>query len=177
MVRPGWSHLCGTKGTMQTESDGRGREIMQARKRIGLVAHDARKQDLTEWVKYNEGTLSRHELWATGTTGRILQSQCPSLDIGRLKSGPLGGDQQLGAMIAEGRLDVLIFFTDPMSSQPHDVDVKALMRMSTVYNIVLAMTRSTADFVINSPLFQAGDYHVVHPDYAGYVRRHATESS
>ncbi len=144
---------------------------MKARKRIGLVAHDARKADLAEWVKYNEGTLSRHDLWATGTTGRMLQAQCPSLDIARLKSGPLGGDQQLGAMIAENRLDVLIFFTDPMSSQPHDVDVKALTRLSTVYNIVLAMTRSTADFVINSPLFQSADYHRVIPDYETYIQR------
>lgn len=149
---------------------------MRARKRIGLVAHDGRKKDLAEWVKFNEGTLSHHDLWATGTTGAMLQAECPSLDISRLKSGPLGGDQQLGAMIAEERLDVLIFFSDPMSSQPHDVDVKALMRMSTVYNIVLAMTRSTADFVINSPLFQSGNYNRVIPDYAGYIRRHPSET-
>jgi methylglyoxal synthase len=144
---------------------------MQARKRIGLVAHDGRKQDLSEWVKYNEGTLSHHELWATGTTGAMLCEACPSLKIGRLKSGPLGGDQQLGAMIAEGRLDVLIFFTDPMTAQPHDVDIKALTRLSTVYNIVLALTRTTADFVIHSPLFERGDYHPVRPDYAAYIRR------
>ncbi|WP_337996658.1 methylglyoxal synthase [Oleispirillum naphthae] len=144
---------------------------MRARKRIGLVAHDGRKQDLAEWVKYNEGTLSRHDLWASGTTGGMLEAVCPSLRITRLKSGPLGGDQQLGAMIAEERLDVLIFFTDPMTSQPHDVDVKALMRLSTVYNIVLALTRTTADFVIHSPLFNSGDYHPVRPDYAAYIRR------
>lgn len=149
---------------------------MRARKRIGLVAHDARKIDLTEWVKYNEGTLAQHDLWATGTTGATLQAECPSLDISRLKSGPLGGDQQLGAMIAEERLDVLIFFSDPMSSQPHDVDVKALMRMSTVYNIVFAMTRATADFVINSPLFQSGNYTRVIPDYSGYIRRKPSDS-
>lgn len=150
---------------------------MRARKRIGLVAHDGRKQDLAEWVKYNEGTLSRHDLWATGTTGGMLEAVCPSLRITRLKSGPLGGDQQLGAMIAEERLDVLIFFTDPMTSQPHDVDVKALMRLSTVYNIVLALTRTTADFVIHSPLFNSGDYHPVRPDYAAYIRRaHPGES-
>lgn len=148
---------------------------MKARKRIGLVAHDARKNDLVEWVKFNEGTLAHHDLCATGTTGRLLQSQCPSLDIARLKSGPLGGDQQLGAMIAEGNLDVLIFFTDPMSTQPHDVDVKALMRLSTVYNIVLAMTRSTADFVINSALFNRDDYRRVTPDYDAYIRRHTPE--
>lgn len=150
---------------------------MKARKRIGLVAHDARKIDLIEWVKYNEGTLSQHDLCATGTTGRLLQMECPSLDIARLKSGPLGGDQQLGAMIAEGNLDVLIFFTDPMSTQPHDVDVKALVRMSTVYNIVLAMTRSTADFVINSSLFGRDDYRRALPDYDGYIRRHAPEKA
>lgn len=144
---------------------------MKARKRVGLVAHDGRKKDLVEWVKFNEGTLSHHELWATGTTGSMLMKSCPSLRISCLKSGPLGGDQQLGAKIANGELDVLVFFTDPMTTQPHDVDVKALMRLSTVYNIVLAMTRSTADFVINSPLFEYDDYHPVRPDYSAYIRR------
>ncbi len=106
-------------------------------------------------MKNNEGTLSRHELWATGTTGAMLAEACPSLKV--------------------GRLDVLIFFTDPMSAQPHDVDVKALMRLSTVYNIVLALTRSTADFVIHCPLFERGDYHPVRPDYAAYIRRRQDE--
>lgn len=140
-------------------------------KRIGLVAHDARKQDLTEWVRFNAGTLSAHDLYATGTTGSLLMKACPELHITCLKSGPLGGDQQLGALIAEGRLDALFFFIDPMTSQPHDVDVKALMRLSTVYNIVMAMTRSTADYVINSPLFADPGYRPILPDYKGYVGR------
>ena len=144
---------------------------MLARKRIGLVAHDGRKADLCEWGTYNEATLVKHELWATGTTGGMLMDACPSLDISRLKSGPLGGDQQLGAMIADGKLDILIFFTDPMSAQPHDVDVKALTRLSTVYNIVLAMTRSTADFVIHSPLFSGDGYTRLRPDYSTYTQR------
>jgi methylglyoxal synthase len=144
---------------------------MNIRKRIGLVAHDNRKIDLKEWVEFNEGTLSRHELYATGTTGAVLMKACPSLKITRLKSGPLGGDQQLGAMICEGKLDVLIFFIDPMSTQPHDVDVKALTRLSTVYNTVLAMTRSTADFVINSPLFNDASYEPLREDYSQYTHR------
>jgi len=145
--------------------------IMAKRNRIGLVAHDGRKQDLKEWVAFNAGTLGRHELFATGTTGALLMETCPGLKVSRLKSGPLGGDQQLGAMIAEGRLDILIFFIDPMTAQPHDVDVKALTRLSTVYNIVLAMTRSTADFVINSPLFEDGAYRRKEFDYHPHLSR------
>jgi methylglyoxal synthase len=144
---------------------------MEKRKRVGLVAHDGRKQDLTEWVKFNEGTLARHQLYATGTTGKLLMQSCPSLAITCFKSGPLGGDQQMGALIAEGKLDVLIFFIDPMTSQPHDVDVKALTRLSTVYNIILAMTRSTADFVINSTFFEQQEYSPVQDDYQKYVQR------
>ena len=138
---------------------------------FGLVAHDGRKQDLTEWVKFNEGTLARHQLYATGTTGKMLMQGCPSLAITCFKSGPLGGDQQMGALIAEGKLDVLIFFIDPMTSQPHDVDVKALTRLSTVYNIILAMTRATADFVINCPFFERQDYSPATDDYQKYVQR------
>lgn len=144
---------------------------MSRGKRIGLVAHDGRKPDLTEWVKINEEKLAVHQLYATGTTGKMLMRKCPSLQITCLKSGPLGGDQQLGAQIAEGKLDVLIFFIDPMTSQPHDVDVKALTRLSTVYNIVLAMTRSTADFVISSPLFADPDWTPIKTDYQTYVLR------
>lgn len=148
--------------------------MQKARKRIGLVAHDACKHDLVEWVRFNEGTLARHELFATGTTGALLMRACPSLSITCMKSGPLGGDQQMGAMIAEGRMDILVFFTDPMTTQPHDVDVKALTRLSTVYNIVLAMTRSTADFVINSPLFENAAYKPLKPDYSAYVTRQSS---
>lgn len=144
---------------------------MSRGKRIGLVAHDGRKPDLTEWVKLNEDKLAGHALYATGTTGGLLMQKCPSLKITCLKSGPLGGDQQLGALIAEGNLDILIFFIDPMTSQPHDVDVKALTRLSTVYNIVLAMTRSTADFVIGSPLFADPEWAPIKTDYHAYVQR------
>ncbi|MDR3436142.1 methylglyoxal synthase [Telmatospirillum sp.] len=144
---------------------------MSKGKRIGLVAHDARKADLQDWVKINESKLAGHQLVATGTTGTLLMKACPSLKIGCLKSGPLGGDQQLGAMIADGKLDILFFFIDPMTNQPHDVDIKALTRMSTVYNIVLAMTRSTADFVINSPLFADETYAPTKTDYESYVHR------
>lgn len=148
---------------------------MHIRKQIGLVAHDGRKKDLTEWVRFNEGTLARHELFATGTTGHLLMQACPSLEITCLRSGPLGGDQQLGAMIAEGRLDILIFLTDPMTTQPHDVDVKALTRMCTVYNIVLAMTRATADFIINSEFFDRREYKPTQADYGTYVHRRPAE--
>lgn len=142
---------------------------MRKKKRIALVAHDQRKQDLLSWVKYNVQVLSQHELYATGTTGKILSNKC-SLDIHRLKSGPLGGDQQLGAMIADGELDVLIFLWDPMTPQPHDVDVKALLRMSVLYNIPVACNRSTADFLISSRLFEE-DYEPLLKDYTRYVGR------
>ena len=125
---------------------------MKINKKIALVAHDERKQDMLEWVKFNARKLSGHELFATGTTGKILSKAC-DLNITRLKSGPLGGDQQLGAMIANGGLDILIFFWDPLTSHPHDVDVKALLRMSVLYNVAVACNRSTADYVISSPLF------------------------
>jgi len=128
---------------------------MSTVRRIGLVAHDERKKDLLEWVRFNRGTLSRHRLWATGTTGRILAEAC-GLEIRLLKSGPLGGDQQLGAMIASGELDVLIFFWDPMTAQPHDVDVKALLRMAVLYNVAVACNRATADHLISSDLFHRG---------------------
>lgn len=137
---------------------------MKRKKRIALVAHDERKEDLLEWVKYNENKLARHELWATGTTGGVIAENC-SLEIFRLKSGPLGGDQQLGAMIANGELDILIFFWDAMTAHPHDVDVKALLRMSVLYNTAVACNRSTADFLISSSLFD-GDYLPIVKDYS-----------
>ena len=125
---------------------------MRINKRIALVAHDERKEDMLDWVKFNVRKLSGHKLFATGTTGKILAEVC-ALNITRLKSGPLGGDQQLGAMIANSELDILIFFWDPLTSHPHDVDVKALLRMSVLYNVAVACNRSTADYVISSPLF------------------------
>ncbi len=142
---------------------------MEKKKRIALVAHDQRKEDLLTWVKYNAGVLSQHELYATGTTGKIISKQC-SLDVHRLKSGPLGGDQQLGAMIANGELDILIFFWDPMTPQPHDVDVKALLRLSVLYNIPVACNRSTADFIISSHLFKE-EYEPIIKDYSRYLGR------
>ena len=142
---------------------------MERRKRIGLVAHDAKKADLLDWVTAHRDRLAVHDLWATGTTGGLIAERT-GLPVHRLKSGPLGGDQQMGALIADGALDMLVFFSDPMSAMPHDVDVKALVRLSTVYNIVLACNRTTADFVIASPLFDEA-YAPAETDYAGYLGR------
>lgn len=141
---------------------------MKTRKKIALVAHDMRKQDLIEWVAFNVDTLAQHELYATGTTGKLIADAC-GLDITRLKSGPLGGDQQLGAMIVMGNLDILIFLWDPMTAQPHDVDVKALLRMAVLYDIAVACNRSTADFIISSLLFDT-DYRPAVKDYAKTIR-------
>lgn len=140
---------------------------MNKKKRIALVAHDKRKEDLLDWVKYNAKKLAHHELWATGTTGQVISDQC-SLIINLLKSGPLGGDQQLGAMIANEDLDILIFFWDPMTAQPHDVDVKALLRMSVLYNVAVACNRSTADFIISSSLFDE-HYEPIIKNYGVYL--------
>lgn len=123
---------------------------------IALVAHDARKPDLVSWVRDHESDLAPHHLVATGTTGGLIQAACPNLSVRRMNSGPLGGDQQMGAMIAEGRLDMLFFFTDPMTPLPHDVDVKALTRLSVLYDIPMACNRATAEFLIASPLFVKG---------------------
>ncbi len=136
---------------------------MKEKKRIALVAHDKRKQDLLKWVQNNSDQLARHTLFGTGTTGKLLNENS-ALDVQRLKSGPLGGDQQLGAMIANLELDILIFFWDPMTAQPHDVDVKALLRMSVLYNVAVACNRATADFLITSPLFDSG-YEAEFKDY------------
>ena len=122
-----------------------------ARKTIALIAHDNKKQDLLEWARFNHETLAGHRLVATGTTGALL-GDALGLSIDRYLSGPLGGDQQIGAAIAEGRVDLVIFFWDPLEPQPHDVDVKALLRIAVVYNTPIACNRSTADFLLSSPL-------------------------
>ena len=124
---------------------------MPLRKRIALIAHDNRKPDLVEWARFNRGTLARHELYATGTTGALVAQEL-DLNVNRFLSGPLGGDQQVGAAIAEGRIDFVVFFWDPLEPQPHDVDVKALLRITVVYNVPIACNRSTADFLLSSPL-------------------------
>lgn len=124
---------------------------MIERKRIALIAHDNCKSDIVDWARYNRGTLADHELYATGTTGAMLASEL-NLEITRFLSGPLGGDQQVGAAIVEGRIDFVIFFWDPLEPHPHDVDVKALLRIAVVYNVPIACNRSTADFMLSSPL-------------------------
>jgi methylglyoxal synthase len=125
--------------------------LMPRRKRIALIAHDNCKAEMLEWARFNRETLAAHELYATGTTGSLIANEL-GLDVKRFFSGPLGGDQQVGAAIAEGRIDFLIFFWDPLEPQPHDVDVKALLRIAVVCNVPTACNRATADFVLSSPL-------------------------
>ncbi|HEY8542937.1 MAG TPA: methylglyoxal synthase [Pseudothermotoga sp.] len=141
---------------------------MTRKKRIALIAHDRRKKDLIEWVEFNKGTLSEHELFATGTTGSLIE-QKTGLKVTKFKSGPLGGDQEIGAKISNGEIDILIFFWDPLEPLAHDVDIKALIRIATVYNIPVAITRSTADFLISSPLFKS-EYERIQPDYESELK-------
>ncbi len=152
---------------------------MKEIKRIALVAHDNRKKDLIEWAEWNYEVLIHHKLISTGTTGRFVEEaikkrlndkEARDFEVTKLKSGPLGGDQQLGAMIAEGGIDLLIFLWDPMQPQPHDVDVKALLRISVLYNIPTACNRSTADFLISSHLLN-NIYEPILKDYSGYTGR------
>lgn len=137
--------------------------------RIGLVAHDHKKRDLVEWARYNLAFLARHELWATGTTGTLLERELDR-PVEKLQSGPLGGDQQMGALIAEGRIDFLVFFSDPLEPQPHDPDVKALLRLAVVWNIPIACNRASADLMVSSPLLE-GSYERTQPDYGTYLGR------
>jgi len=127
------------------------------RRNIGLVAHDNKKDDLVEWVDFNKGTLSPHNLYATGNTGQKITDKT-GLKITLLKGGPYGGDMELGALIANDKLDYLIFFWDPLQAHPHDVDVKALLRIAVLYNVPTACNRATADLIISSPLFQSAEY-------------------
>ncbi len=156
-------------------------------KKVALVAHDYMKRDLVEWVAWNSSILCTHALVCTGTTGKMVERTLQNhqienekvkntldrtpLDITLLKSGPLGGDQQLGSMIANNEIAALIFFWDPMSAQPHDVDVKALLRLATLYNVPTAINRSSADFIISSPLFSDEDYDPEVKDYQDYIER------
>jgi methylglyoxal synthase len=142
---------------------------IEKRKRIALVAHDNKKKDLIEWAAHNSVILAKHELVATGTTGKLLEEQLDR-PVKKVLSGPLGGDQQIGAMIAEGKIDVLIFFWDPMEAQPHDSDVKALLRVGVAWNILLACDMATADFLLTSPLMQE-EYETIVPDYDNYLKR------
>ncbi|PWH17381.1 MAG: methylglyoxal synthase [Anaerolineae bacterium] len=138
------------------------------KKRIALVAHDNKKQDLLEWARFNRETLARHHLFGTGTTGSLLEREL-DLPITQFKSGPLGGDQQIGAKICEGEIDFLIFFWDPLEPQPHDPDIKALLRLAVLYNIPTASNRATADFIISSPLMSK-EYQHTTPDLERYLQ-------
>lgn len=152
---------------------------MRRKKSLALVAHDNCKKDLLEWVEFNAEKLSQHRIVCTGTTGRMIEasfqknlndSEFKKIEITKLKSGPLGGDQQLGSMIVNGEIDIMIFFWDPMQPQAHDVDVKALLRITVLYNIPTASNRSTADFIISSDLFN-DEYHPRITDYTSYINR------
>lgn len=156
---------------------------MEKIKRIALVAHDNRKKDLIEWVEWNWEILQKHSLICTGTTGRLVEEalmnkvnekEKTKIKIRKLRSGPLGGDQQLGALITEGEVDIIIFFWDPMQPQPHDVDVKALLRITVLYNVPTACNRSTADFIISSPLFNES-YAQKIKNYEEYIGRSLEE--
>jgi methylglyoxal synthase len=140
-------------------------------KKIALVAHDNKKLDLVEWAKFNRVLLAHHKIYATGTTGKILEQEL-GIEINKLQSGPLGGDLQIGAKITENEINFLIFFWDPLEPQPHDPDVKALLRMAVVWNIPIACNRSSADFMISSPLMD-DNYDRLVPDYNLYRSRKA----
>jgi methylglyoxal synthase len=142
---------------------------MRPDKKIALVAHDNKKRDLLEWAKFNRDLLAHHIIYATGTTGVVLEQEL-GLNVHRLQSGPLGGDQQIGAKIVENEIDFLIFFWDPLEPMPHDPDVKALLRMAVVWNIPIACNRSSADFMISSPLMD-GEYDRLVADYEAYRAR------
>jgi len=142
---------------------------MAEQKTIAIVAHDNKKQDLLAWAKFNRDALDGHNLIATGTTGKLLHTEL-GLAVTRLQSGPLGGDQQIGAKISEGKIDILIFFWDPLEPHPHDPDVKALLRIAVVWNIPIACNRASADFLISSSLMPL-EYQRLVPDYEGHHNR------
>ncbi len=140
-----------------------------ARKRIALIAHDHKKKDLIEWAVHNKEQLQKHQLFATGTTGKLLEKAL-DVHVTQFLSGPLGGDQQIGAKIAEGKIDAVVFFWDPMEALPHDPDIKALLRLAVAWNIPTACNRATADFLMTSPLMRE-EYEVILPDYSKYLGR------
>lgn len=139
-------------------------------KTIALIAHDNKKPDMIDWAKYNKKTLSHHRLIATGTTGKLLEAALEH-NVEKMASGPWGGDQQIGAKIAEGEIDLIIFFWDPLEPQPHDPDVKALLRLAVAWNIPTACNRATADFIISSPLLTSTSYEPQQPDFATHNER------
>ncbi len=145
------------------------KRILGSRKRIALVAHDNMKEEIIEWAKYNKAALSKHRLYATGTTGSLLEAAL-DVAISKFLSGPLGGDQQIGAQIAVGKIDALIFFWDPMEAQPHDPDIKALLRVAATWNIPTACNRATADFLLTSPLMHQ-EYETILADFSSYTNR------
>lgn len=147
-------------------------------KRIALVAHDSCKREMVDWVEANKDILAKQEITATGTTGRLVEEALnkgvadhEKVSVRKLKSGPLGGDQQLGAFIADGNIDMVVFFWDPMTQQPHDVDVKALLRITVLYNVPMACNRTTADYLISSPLFSDKNYCRKEKSYEKYINR------
>lgn len=145
------------------------KRVISTKKSIALIAHDHKKNDLIAWVKENKAALANHILFATGTTGKLIEAEIKQ-PVNRMLSGPLGGDQEIGAMIATGKIDLMIFFSDPMEMQPHDSDVRALVRLGTAWNIPMALNRASADFLVSSP-FMSGDYEIEIPDYSSYLNR------
>jgi methylglyoxal synthase len=142
---------------------------MAPTKNVALVAHDNKKKDLVEWARFNRDKLAQHEVYSTGTTGKLLEQEL-GIPINKLQSGPLGGDQQIGGKIADGDIDFMIFFWDPLQPQPHDPDVKALLRIAVVWNIPIACNRASADFMFSSPLMSE-EYERILPDYGEYQER------
>jgi len=143
--------------------------IFRTSKTVALVAHDNKKEDLISWAETNKDVLCKHKLVATGTTGKLLEEKL-QLPVKKLLSGPLGGDQQVGSMIAEGEIDMIVFFWDPMEAQPHDSDVKALLRLAVAWNILMACNRTTADFILTSKLMNE-EYALSVPDFSKYLQR------
>lgn len=144
--------------------------ILHIKKRIALIAHDNKKKELIEWVQYNKDILGENKLYGTGTTGKMIE-EATGLSVNRLNSGPLGGDLQIGSLIARGKIGMVFFFWDPMEAQPHDPDIKALLRICAVWNVPIANNRSTADFIITSPLFNK-EYPLHIKSQTEYLDRH-----